>query len=476
MRLPRLFPAITAAAVLLMLAPAAALAHKHPGGRCRISINVAPPEITAGDPVVVFGRLLCRPGGREAGQVVKLYHHLASSPGFAYVQSTTTDAHGFYEFSRADGVVETNRAWYVRSHGAQSASKRIKVAAQVTLNGPAEGTQLLTGEANKVTFTGTVGPADVGARVILQRQNATTGNEWRRIDVGRVEPGGGFTIVHAFRFPGDANLRVEVRSQGRNIPSVSDDVLEYDISQAQNPALTIAASTDPIPYGQSVTITGVLAGGAGRPVTLLARTADQHFVPVAQATADAGGNYSFPAQSPVNSTFYRVTSTEPLCPAAPPHMAACEALRLVRSAVLYEGVKDVLTAQVSTATVQAGRQLTFSGSVAPGHPGHIIYLERQDASGQGFHVVQVALVNPDSTYAIVHTVYDAGTKVFRIYIPGGPENLGAASQPFTIQVTPAPAAALMPEAPNNTSMPSAGSEGGGERGEGSSLEDSEARP
>jgi hypothetical protein len=475
MRLPRLFPAITAAAVLLMLAPAAASAHKHPGGRCRVSINVAPPQITAGDPVVVFGRLFCRPGGREAGQVVKLYHRLASSPGFTYVQSTTTDAHGFYEFSRADGVLETNRAWYVRSHGAQSASKRIRVAAQVTLSGPAEGTQLLTGQANKVTFTGTVGPADVGARVILQRQNATTGNEWRRIDVGTVESGGDFTIVHTFRFPGDANLRVVVRSQGRNIPSPSDDVLEYDISQAQNPALTIAASTDPIPYGQSVTITGVLAGGASRPVTLLARTADQRFVPVAQANTDAGGNYSFPAQSPVDSTFYRVTSTAPLCPVAPPHMASCEALRLVRSAVLYEGVKDVLTAQVSAATVQAGQQLTFSGSVAPSHPGHIVYLERQDASGQGFHVVQVALVNPDSTYSIVHTVYDAGMKVFRIYIPGGPENLGAASQPFTLQVTPAPAAALMPEASSNTSMPSAGSEGGGERGEGS-LEGSEARP
>jgi hypothetical protein len=479
MRLPRLLPATMAAAsaaVLLMLAPAAALARKHPGGHCRVSINVAPPKITAGDPVVIFGRLSCRPGGREADQIVKLYHHLTGLPGYTYVQSVRTDANGFYEFARADGVVETNRAWYVRSHGAQSASRRIRVAALVHLSGPAEGTQLLTGVANKVTFTGTVSPADVGARVILQRQNAITGDEWRRIDLGTVQPGGNFTIVHAFRFPGDANIRVLVRSQGRDIPSESDEVLQYDISQAQNPALTIVASADPIPFGSSVTITGVLAGGADRSVTLMARTDGQSFAPVAQASTDANGNYSFPAQAPINSTFYRVVSPGQSCvPATPAN--TCAALRSappVKSAVLYEGVKDVLSAQASPTTVQAGQQVTFVGSVAPNHAGHVIYLERQDASGQGFHVVQIATVNPDSTYAIAHAVYDAGTKVFRVYIPGGPENLGAASQPFTIQVTPAPAAALTPEAPGNTALPSEGSEGNGERGEGA-LEGSEGR-
>src|SRR4029077_8381670 len=146
-------------------------------------------------------------------------------------------------------------------------------------------------------------------------------------------------------------------------------------------------------------------------------------------TTDASGNYSFPAQSPVNSTFYKVTGGGQA------------------SAVLYEGVKDLLSAAVSATTVQAGSQVTFTGTVAPSHPGHIIYLERQNANNGDFHVVQVSLVNPDSTYSIAHRVYDPGTKVFRIQIPGGPENQGAASAPFTIQVTPGPAAALTPEAP-----------------------------
>jgi hypothetical protein len=307
----------------------------------------------------------------------------------------------------------------------------------VTLTGPPEGTQLLTGRPNRVTFTGTVTPADVGARVILQRQNAPTGDEWHRIDSGRVGPGGIYAITHTFVVPGDANIRALVRSQGRNVPS-SSNVLTYEISQAENPLLTIQASADPISFGQPVTISGVLASGAGKPVTLLARTANQHgFAPVAQGLTAAGGNYAFPAQFPVYSTFYEVRAG-------------------VRSAVLYEGVKDVLTAEVSRTTLPAGQSLTFSGTVAPDHTGHVIYLERQNASGDGFHVVQVATVGPGSAYSIVRTLYDAGTKVFRVMIPGGPDNEGAASPPFTIVVTPAPPSALPIEGPGNSRLPSQG--------------------
>jgi hypothetical protein len=464
-----------AAIALLMGAPSGAWAHKHPSpsGRCRVSMEVAPRQITAGDPVVIFGRLACRRGADAAGQTVKLYHHLIGSHsfGFTYVQSTTTDARGFYEFSRADGVVETNRAWYVRSHGARSANRRIRVAAQVSLVGPPEGSQLLTGPANKVTFTGSVNPTDVGARVILQRQNAATGGEWHRIDESEVQPGGTYSIVHRFIIPGDANIRALVRSQGRNVLSPSN-VLEYEISQAQNPNLTIMASADPISFGQSVTITGKLASGMGQPVTLLARTREQTFAPVAEVMSDASGNYAFPPQIPVNSTFYRVvTANQVVCATATPGVRApCNVPHgenKMSSAVLFEGVKDVLSAQVSASTVQAGSTLTFTGNVMPSHPGHVIYLERENASGQGFHVVQLGVVNPDSSFTIVHKVYDAGSKVFRIHIPGGPENQGAVSQLFDIQVTPGPAATLMPEAPGNSTLPAEGSGGSSEAGEGS---------
>jgi hypothetical protein len=217
------------------------------------------------------------------------------------------------------------------------------------------------------------------------------------------------------------------------------NVLSYEISQAQNPHLTITASADPIAFGQSVTISGRIAPGVKAPVTLLARTARQRgFAPVAEVSSDAAGSYSFPAQSPLNSTFYKVRAGGRV------------------SAVLYEGVRDTLTAAVSPASVQAGQALTFSGTVGPDHSGHVIYLERQNATGTGFHVVALARVGPGSAYTIQHTVYDPGTKVFRVKIPGGPENEGAASAPFTINVTPAPASTLRQEAPGNPGLPPEG--------------------
>jgi hypothetical protein len=469
MRLKRLIPLACAVAgawsPTLSTTAASAFQHPSPNGRCHIGIQVAPRQITAGEPVVIFGRLVCRGRASAAGRIVRLYHHLLGTPGFSYVQSTTTDAQGFYQFQRADGAVETNRIWHVRSHGAESANRRIRVAAQVTLSGPPEGTQILTGPANKVTFTGTVNPADIGARVILQRQNALTGNEWRRIDSGRVEPGanstGSFSIVHTFLVPGDANIRVLVRSQGRNIASPSN-VLSYEISQAQNPALTINASADPIAFGQSVTISGVLAGGANTTVTLLARTVHQRgFAPVAQAMADAAGSYSFPAQSPMNSTFYEVEGSVSGCPPPTPGHVTCDLVKApgapLRSAVLYEGVRYVLTAQVSPTSVLEGQTLTFTGTVAPGRPGHVIYLERQNASNQEFHVVRVGTVTPESTFSIPYQVFSTGTLVFRVYIPGGPENGAAASQQFSIPVGPAPAGSLTAEAPGNSSAPAEGS-------------------
>jgi hypothetical protein len=466
MRSRSLIPAIAAVISSLALTPAGASAQGRPArnGRCEISLS-APAQIAAGEEVLAFGRLRCVNPANEANQEVRLFHHVWGLPGFAYVQHVTTDAAGFYAISRADGVVETNRAWYVRARGARSATGRIRVSAQVTLAGPAEG-QLLTGVPNRVTFTGTVAPADIGARAILQRQNSLTGNEWHRIDAGIVEPSGtagAFTIVHRFIVPGDANIRVLVRSQGRNVPSESN-ILAYSISQAQNPALTIQSSADPIAFGESATIGGKVTAGGEQPVTLLARTVHQHgFAPVAQSMTNAAGEYSFPAQSPVNSTFYRVQATAGAgcCPPGASCLRSapsCPAIvrRRMSSAVLYEGVKDVLTAQASSTAVQAGQTVMFSGTVSPDHTGHVIYLERQNAQAPGFHAIQVWFVGAGSAYAIPHRFYEPGAKLVRVYVPGGPENQGAASAPFSIAVGPAPASTLMPETPGNSTLPPEG--------------------
>jgi phage protein U len=428
--------AAAALASLALLAPTAASAERHARSSqlCRVGINIAPRLIEAGESALVFGRLRCP--SPVAGRTVRLLARPAGTNGFRFARSASTDASGFYEFVLRG--TEFNTAFFVRSQGAVSATRALRVLAHVSLAGPPDGSQIFTGKGNKVTFTGTVNPNDVGARVVLQRQNANTGEDWHRIGVGQVIAGGTYSITHTFVVPGDANIRVLVHSQRRNVASPSE-LLTYEISQAQNPQLTINASADPITFGQVVTISGTAPGAAKAPMTLLARTAGQPtFAPVAEAKTDASGNYVFPAQAPVANTFYEASGAGKT------------------SAVLYEGVRDLLTAQVSSTSVQAGGAVTFSGVVAPDHTGHVVYLERQDHLGAEFHVVQVGVIAVGSTYSIAHMVFDPGLNVFRVKIPGGPENQGAVSQPFTVSVNRAPAELLRPEGPQNSTVPSEG--------------------
>jgi hypothetical protein len=445
MRSTKLTVALVAAATSLTLSCAAASARgshePHAGGHsgnCRVKLNVAPRLITSGESALAFGQLSCSTEAEEAGQTVTLYERSAGS-GYSVAGTTTTDTHGFYQITATD--LTANSILYVTAGTAQSGKRNVKVAAQVTLSGPPEGvvpTALRTGRHNMVTFTGTVSPQDEGALVILQRQNAIRGNEWHRIGRGApVGKGGAFTITHTFRYAGDANIRVVVRSS-HNIPSASN-VLDYEIVQAQNPQLTIESSANPISYGQSTTIKGVVAGAPNAPVQLLARTAQQSsFAPVAEAKTDSTGAYTFAPQTPLESTFYRV-------------LGAAK-----KSAVLYEGVKYVLSAGVSATSIESGKSLTFSGTVTPGEAGHVVYLERENAAGTGFHVIQVGEVAANSTYTIAHAFYNVGTSVVRIKIPGGPFNGTTDSTPFTIAVTPAPASALTPEAPGNSTQPPEG--------------------
>lgn len=413
----------------LVLVPSAAQARKHPSpnGRHNLSIALSDNPVVAGDQLVIFGRLR---GPNNGHRVVTLWHRINPRPAFTPVERTSTDANGFYAFFRQPGVVNTNRNWYVKSLGARSRTVHERVFSLVTLTGPADGSNLETGPAHKVTFSGTVAPFTAGDSVLLQRQNADTGKGWGTIDRGKVRAGGTYSITHTFRVPGDANIRVLVRGTRRNIASASN-VLSYEISQAQNPNLTLTPSADPITVGQSVVLTGQLQGGGGQQIALLAATHGQHLTQVATTTADSLGNYSF-TQTPVHSTIYQVKGGGK------------------SSAQLFEGVKDLLTASETPATISAGQSVTFSGTVAPNKAGHVIYLQRQNPTGNGFHTVQVTNVGPGSVYSITRRLFTPGTKVFRVLIPGGPSNQGAASSPFTVTVNPATAQQLSAAQPDTT--------------------------
>jgi hypothetical protein len=231
--------------------------------------------------------------------------------------------------------------------------------------------------------------------------------------------------------PGARDVRAVFRGDDRNIRSESDPVT-VTIQQHQIGDFTIA-STDPIvPEGSTATISGVLyqAGSqtpeANANVTLWGRLAGQrHFSALEATTTDSHGHYSF-TEKPAQNTVYQVRTT------FKPHR---------HSAVLFEGVRDVLMLGASPSDVTSGQPVTFTGSVTPDKAGDVVYLQRLGADGD-WHTVGVGRVKADSTFQFTRTFGAAGSKTFRARIPGDPDNVGGASGQVTVTVTVPPAAAL----------------------------------
>ncbi|TMK97989.1 MAG: hypothetical protein E6G34_09950 [Actinobacteria bacterium] len=454
MRSIKLTSALAAVAMSVAVAPSGALAIKHhrhahalSARHCRVGFNAAPRFVEAGETALTFGVLLCPAGTNVSGQAVTIFQHTAGTGGASAAGTTSTDTTGRFQLPTAP--LFTNSTFYATAAGAKSPKRAVKVSPKVTFTGPPDGSTLFTrggpfthvphnALSNRVIFAGTVSPADVGAQVFLQRENAVGPEEWHRIGRGLVGPGGIYSIPHTFVFPGEANIRVIVRATKRHARGASEP-LSYQILQAQNPVLTIESSADPIFYGQSATIHGTIATGPGATLTLLARGRRQHgFLPIATTTSTTGGAYTFAAQTPLANTIYRVTGGGKA------------------SAVLFEGVKYLVTASASTSTVQAGQPFTISGTVSPAVAGHPVYLQQQNAGGIGYHPVQIGVVSAGGTYSITHVPFNAGMRKYRIKVPGDPANQGAATAAIAILVTPATTSLLKPEAPGNSSLPSEG--------------------
>jgi hypothetical protein len=441
MRLTKL-PVAAGALLALALAPVASArpaflpGHTNEAG-CRLTVNAEPHIVTTGESAEIFGALIC-PGkaAGAVGQTVTVYAHTVGIPGLRIVGVATTAAGGAYALPITGITADTT--YFARGAGARSRGRLIRVAPLVTLKavGLGEGAVIKTGPANKVAFTGTVLPGDSGAEVWLEREAKTALEEWIVIDRGHVH-GTVFTILHKFVVPGDANLRAVVRPHRAFDVRGTSNTLSFEITQAQNPNLEINTSSYSVPYGSPVTISGVLKSGAsGQNVTLYARGDG---VPgkaqkVGETTTGAGGSYKFTIASATANTFYSATSGS------------------VHSAILFQGVKYLLSANPPPATsAHALTPLTFTGTVTPAPAGKTIYLERENAFGGGFHVVDVApleqIVPGDptkgGTYKLTWFFFGSGKQTYRVRVAGDPSNQAAAGTPFTIEVT-APLGPLTP--------------------------------
>jgi hypothetical protein len=393
--------------------------------RCHVEMSTDTLQVAAGEGVTVTGYVECPTEEEAAEETVMIEGHTAGTSGYRVLGTTTPEADGSYKLSSEP--LESNTVLFAVVQNSRSRRTKVKVTARVTISGPSPGIALARRSSrarsavsgtNAVTFTGTVSPHDGGARVVLERESATAAEQWRRIGVGAVGEDGTYSISHGFVVPGDVNLRVIIRARGRNLPGISE-TLSYVIAQRQNLKLTIDASGNPLSFGQSVTITG--SGAPDESLTLMGRTNVGGFGAIAQSTADGEGHYSFPAQSPGQSMRYYVRAAH------------------TRSVTLFEGVAPQLTAQASATSVLAGQPLTFSGTVAPDHSGDLIYLERENPSGVGFSIVQIAQIGPESTYSIEHPISGIGRQVYRVKVPADGESLAASSDLLPIIASEAPA-------------------------------------
>ena len=417
------------AAALLMVMPSSANAAPHPRHNHGLTIASTPNPITAGEGVLIYGQLK---GPDSANKLVVLYHRINPAPRFTIIGATHTDSHGFYEFVRADGVVNSNRNWFVRSVGStHSRTIHERVSAIVTL----AANTASASTADTVSFTGTVSPAHNHQRVLLQEQDssAPSGTGWRTIDSGYTDTSSGYTITHRFRTPGSYTLRAYFPNDPRNIAGQSPSVA-VTVQQEQNASFTISASAQPIVVGQSETITGTLysSGSTTTPqsnqsVTLYGRTPGTGAFKALQSwTTNSSGAYTFTTMPSYNTAYY---------------VAAGHG---EKTAVLYVGVQDVVNAALSASTTTVGGTVHVTGTVTPDHTGHVIYLQQQNSAGQWVEVA-TSYLTTGSRFSLIYTPGMAGAVNLRVQITGGPWSIGGISSTMPLNVSGvAPVSSLPP--------------------------------
>jgi len=427
----RLRLAVLASLLIALLAVtvpgvAGAAPHRNRG----LTINVTPNRIIAGEGVLIYGQL---EGTDVAGQTIRLYHRISPHRAYTLVGVTTTNQQGFYEFTRAEGVVLTNRSWYVRGpEHTHSRTMHVWVQALVSLGADDTSPNTL----HRVVFTGHVFPDHRFERVLLQQR--TTGDDWHTLKSGFTGGDSNYRIVYRFRFAGVRDVRVIFGGDRRNIRGYSDPVT-ITVQQTERPYFTINSASPVITFGkgQSTTISGTLykpkstTPDANVPVTLMARAAGApKFQALETTTTGTDGSYSF-TQAPASNTLYFVRVT--LTPGR-------------RSALLFEGVRQNVTAVPSTTSSSVGQPVTFTGTVTPGNgAGQVVYLQRLGNDGD-WHTVAVGFTNAASAYSIQWTLGDTGTDQFRTRVLSDHTNLGGASPSMSITVAPAGSSGSLPPA------------------------------
>ena len=169
--------------------------------------------------MLIYGQLK---GANNAGQTIVLYHRIVPASRFTIIGRTTTDQYGFYDFVRAEGIVMSNRSWFVRGPDAtHSRTITERVAALVSLTATpvhdASNTASVPVTGQTILLSGHVTPNHAYEPVAIQEQNPYNGDAWTTIATTYTGPGSNFQVPHTWARPGDYTLRAVFKTDARNI-------------------------------------------------------------------------------------------------------------------------------------------------------------------------------------------------------------------------------------------------------------------
>ncbi|MBV9607042.1 MAG: hypothetical protein JO027_18155 [Solirubrobacterales bacterium] len=190
--------------------------------------------------------------------------------------------------------------------------------------------------------------------------------------------------------------------------------------------ITIYASPNPLTAGRQVRVFGALVGvrrgvkRCGIVVALWRRFPGQRaYSVVARTRTLTGGSYSFmiPARS-VSTNRDWVTTT-----------------RGVRSRVLAERVRPLITLTSTATFAVAGDTEMLSGALSPGAVGERIYLQRQ--VGPRWITVTRPRLGRSATFVVSHRFTTGRTEQWRAMVPTTVHNIGSASPVIRIRIAPA---------------------------------------
>jgi phospholipase C len=190
--------------------------------------------------------------------------------------------------------------------------------------------------------------------------------------------------------------------------------------------ITVYGTPNPLTAGRKVRVFGQLVGvqrgvkRCGISIELWRRFPGQRrFVPVARTRTIADGRYSFqiPAQSVTTNRDW-VTTT-----------------RGLRSRILAEQVRPVVTLSSTATFAVAGDVERLSGTLAPAQAGQRVLLQRR--VGPGWVTVARPRVGAGSAFSTAHSFTTGRTEQWRAMIPTTPRNLGSASPVLRIKIAPA---------------------------------------